>query len=468
MSVVLHDRLAARGDAPALVAADRTVSYAQLCEAIGAAHAVLDRERVARGAVTGLVGDFGRAAIAMQLALFERGCAVVPLRAQDAARHASLAALAQVEQLVVCSDDAGGDALVRPAGGAVSRPAGDAVVRSTGDAAHHVLYERLRGDGHAGLVLFSSGTGGAPKAALHDMDRMLAKYEVPRAPARLLAFLLFDHIGGVNTLLHALLHGGCLVTVADRAPDTVAAAIARHRVEVLPASPTFLNLLLLSGALERHDLSSLRVVSYGTEPMSPATLDAFHRRLPGVKLHQTYGMTELGILASRSRGSDSLWMRLDADACDHRVRDGLLEVRTRGVMLGYLNAAGGAADDGWFATGDAVEVDGEWIRVLGRPSELINVGGLKVVPAEVEGVLEAMPEVRQAVVSGEPSPVTGQLVRATVWLAEQQTVPAFRARMRAHCRERLARHMVPQKVVLSDGPLHGARQKKQRIPGTGG
>jgi acyl-coenzyme A synthetase/AMP-(fatty) acid ligase len=450
MSAALHDRLAARRDQPALVDCDRTITYAQLCRAIRAAQALLEREGVAPGAVAALVGDFGLSAIAMQLALFERRCIVVPLRAEDAPRHASLASLAEVEQLVVCSHD------------------GEAVVRPTGGVAGHRLYDQLRDDSHPGLVLFSSGTSSTPKAALHDVERMVAKYDAPRAPARLLAFLLFDHIGGVNTMLHALLHGGCIVTVADRAPDTVAAAIERHRAEVLPASPTFLNLLLLSGALERHDLSSLRVVSYGTEPMSPATLDAFHRRLPDVKLHQTYGMTELGILASRSRGSDSLWMRLDREACDYRVREGMLEVRTSAVMLGYLNAEVERTSDGWFVTGDAVEVDGEWIRVLGRPSELINVGGLKVVPAEVEGVLEAMPEVRQAVVSGESSPITGQLVRATVWLTGDQPLAAFRVRMREHCRERLPRHMVPQKVVLSDGPLHSARQKKRRIAAASG
>jgi long-chain acyl-CoA synthetase len=235
---------------------------------------------------------------------------------------------------------------------------------------------------------------------------------------------------------------------------------------VLPTSPTFLNLLLLSGAPERHDLGSLRVISYGTEPMAAATLAALHARMPHVKLHQTYGMTELGIVASKSRGSDSLWMTLDD--CAYRVRDGMLEVKAQTTMLGYLNAEGAITADGWFATGDAVEVDGRWIHVLGRRSELINVGGNKVAPAEVEGVLERLDGVEQAVVSAEPSAITGELVCATVFLSRPEPLAEFRVRMRAHCRGRLARHMVPQKVVLSDRPLHTERHKKDRSRAAGG
>src|SRR5581483_4450949 len=106
----------------------------------------------------------------------------------------------------------------------------------------------LRAVDHPGLVLFSSGSSGKPKGAVHDLAALLRKFERPRPALRTLAFLLFDHIGGINTLLHVLASGGCLVTVTDRSPDGVLAAVERHRVELLPTSPTFLNLVLLSEA----------------------------------------------------------------------------------------------------------------------------------------------------------------------------------------------------------------------------
>jgi acyl-coenzyme A synthetase/AMP-(fatty) acid ligase len=444
--VELRARLADFGDDPAIVWGDREHSYGELVASIDAALDLLRDEGVPPGSVVALVADFAPASIAMALALWERGCVLVPLAAGTAGGEAGLLEIAEVECVV--SSGAGGAA----------------ALRRTGTVARHPSLRALADAGRPGLVLFSSGTSGTAKAALHDAARLLARYAAARRARRMLAFLLFDHIGGVNTMLHSLMYGGCLVTVADRAPDAVGAAIERHRVEVLPTSPTFLNLFLLARADERYDLSSLRLVTYGTEPMPELTLRTLHARLPGVRLQQTYGTTELGILSSRSRGSDSVWMQLGGEDADLRVRDGKLEVRAAAAMLGYLNAPEAFTDDGWYATGDVVELDGGWIRVLGRPGELINVGGQKVVPTDVEGVLEAMEGVEEAVVSGEESPLVGQIVRATVQLAADEPAAEFRRRMREYCRDRLPRHMIPQKVVLADRPLRSARYKKLRSP----
>jgi long-chain acyl-CoA synthetase len=445
----LSARLACFGERPALIHRERTLTYSQLSGEVERMFNRVRDDRLSPGRVVALEGDFTPGTIAMQFALFERGCVVTPLRGQCSESHAAALEISEAEWLASFGEQ---DSLV---------------LRRTGAHAKHPLLRSLRRSRYGGLVLFSSGTSSTAKAALHDGERLLAKFDVPREPSRMLAFLLFDHIGGVNTMLHTLLYGGCLVCIEERTPDLVARTIARHRVEVLPTSPTFLNLILLSGAHERHDLSSLRVVSYGTEPMSELTLEAFHKALPWVKLHQTYGMTELGILPSRSRSSDSLWMTFDRDSCDYRVRDGMLEVKADTAMLGYLNAPELLAEDGWLATGDEVEVDGDWIHVLGRPSELINVAGSKVVPAEVEGVLEQMENVQQAIVSAAPSVLTGQIVLATLYLSRPELLPDFRMRMREHCRTRLPRHMIPQKVVLSDQPLHSVRHKKLRPPAVG-
>jgi acyl-coenzyme A synthetase/AMP-(fatty) acid ligase len=105
--------------------------------------------------------------------------------------------------------------------------------------AAHEYYACLRDNGHPGLVLFSSGSTGAGKAAVHDFVRLLEKYRVRRQNLRTLTFLLYDHIGGVDTMFYSLSNGSCIITVQDRLPDTVCRAIQEHNVEVLPYRPAF-------------------------------------------------------------------------------------------------------------------------------------------------------------------------------------------------------------------------------------
>jgi acyl-CoA synthetase (AMP-forming)/AMP-acid ligase II len=311
-------------------------------------------------------------------------------------------------------------------------------------------------------VLFSSGSTGKSKAAVHDFVPMLEKYQVPRHRLRTITFLLFDHIGGVNTLLYNLSNTGCVITVSDRKPETVCQVIQDFKVELLPTSPTFLNLLLVSKAYESYDLSSLTTVTYGTEVMPASTLRRFHNLFPKVRLLQTYGLSEVGILRSKSRSSDSLWVKVGGEGFDTRVVDGMLEIKARSAMLGYLNAPSPFTDDGWFKTGDAVEVDGDYIRILGRKSELINVGGEKVYPAEVESVIQQMDGVEDVAVRGESHPMTGQIVAARIKITTGESLAEFRKRMNVFCKESLSRFMVPQRVELVDESMHGERFKKMR------
>ena len=178
-------------------------------------------------------------------------------------------------------------------------------------------------------------------------------------------------------MLYTLSNAGCLVTVQDRSPDAVLTAIEKYRVELLPTSPTFINLILLSEAYKNYDLTSLKTVTYGTEPMPESTLLKFHELFPQIDLLQTYGLSEVGILRSRSKSSDSLWLKVGGEGYETRIVDGIFQIKAASAMLGYLNAPSPFTEDGWFNTGDAVEVDGDYIKFLGRKSEMINVGGEK-------------------------------------------------------------------------------------------
>jgi acyl-coenzyme A synthetase/AMP-(fatty) acid ligase len=436
----------AHRDHLALAHGERLHSYSELLERFEWWRARLAEAQVPAGSVVALEGEYGLESVAALLALIAGAHIAVPLSADAASQHEAFHEIAATEWRLKPEDVAGESRGMSP----------------TGRRARHDLYRRLRESGHPGLILFSSGSTGSPKAAVHDLSLLLAKYSVARKAYRTLVFLLLDHIGGVNTLFYTLSNGGAIVTAVDRSPASISRAVEQHRVELLPTSPTFLNLLLLSGEHRKHDLSSLKLITYGTEPMPLSTLERVAREFPGVKLQQTYGMTELGILRSQSRGPDSLWVKVGGEDFETKIVDGRLWIRARCAMLGYLNAPMPVDAEGYFDTGDLVETDGEWVRFLGRESDIINVGGSKVYPAEVESVLLQMPNVADVVVSGEPHALTGRIVIAKVRLVQEEPLGEFKTRMRIFIGERLPAYKMPARVQVTTEPLHSARFKRAR------
>jgi long-chain acyl-CoA synthetase len=431
---------------PALFWRGRGWTFSELAALYASARANLTRDGIEAGDVVALEADFSPAAVALLLALVRRRAIVVPLARGNRQIEAQRAVACAQWLVKVDADDA-------------------VEIGRVGGTGVHALYDVVRTRGHAGLVLFTSGSAGTPKGAVHDAHLLFDKFHEPRPALRTLNFLLFDHWGGLNTLLHALSNGAAVVTVDERTPDSVAALIERFQVELLPASPSFLNLLLVSGAHERHDLSSLRLITYGTEPMPEHTLQRLARTFDRVKLQQTYGLIELGVLRSKSRDRDSLWVRVGGEGYATRIRDGLLEIKAQSAMLGYLNAPSPFTADGWFMTGDAVEADGEWLRILGRRSELINVGGEKVYPAEVESAIEEFEGVVEARVYGEPNAILGNIVCADVRLELDVPHVDFARRLKEHCRTVLQPFMVPVRISVVTHELTGDRFKKIRVAG---
>ncbi|MER5808529.1 class I adenylate-forming enzyme family protein [Streptomyces sp. NPDC002033] len=446
MTSSLTDRFRAFGDRDALIVDGVRHTYAALARRVRDWRAHLDAHAVGAGQVVALEGACDVDVCAAFVALADRGAILVPLPQSSGAKRAEYLETAEVEVTVTMS------------GGA------EPVLRRTGTRATHALHGRLRDAGTPGLVLFSSGTTGRSKAIVLDLGKMLRQYGAPSRARRTLGFLSIDHIGGINTLLHTLHHGGTLVTVSDRRPATVCAAIAGHGVEVLPTTPTFLNMLLISHAHEQHDLTSLELITYGTEPMPQRTLQLLNEALPSVRFKQTYGLSELGIMSTKSKGDGSLWVKLGGAGFDYRITAGILWVRSDTAMLGYLNASAPFDDEGFFNTQDAVESDGDYVRILGRVSELINVAGEKVYPSEVEGVLLDIPNIAEATVCGKPSHVTGMVVKATVKLVVPEDEREVARRVRAYCAQRLEAYKVPLVVEVSTADQHSDRFKKVRTP----
>jgi long-chain acyl-CoA synthetase len=428
-----------------LASGDRTFTYQWLLETISSWKRYFDESNLQPGSIVALQGDFSPQMIAALVALIERAAIVVPLSPGSVTQQQEFMEIAEV-QFAARPSLSDGPKLER----FHRAPAND-------------LTLQLRATGHPGLVLFSSGSTGKSKAALHDFVPLLEKFKTPRSAMTVLTFLMIDHIGGINTLFYVLSNAGMAVTAIDRNPDDVCAAIESHRVELLPTSPTFLNLLLMSEAYTRHDLSSLRLITYGTEMMPENTLLRLNELFPWAKIQQTYGLSELGILRSKSQRSDSLWVKVGGEDFDVKVKDGTLRIRARSAMMGYLNAPSPFDQDGWFDTGDLVESNGDYVRFLGRKSEIINVGGRKVFPAEVENILLQVENIKDATVRGERNPITGNVVVARINLTQPEDRGTLQKRIREFCRSRLEPYKVPVKIEIVDRNQFSGRYKKSRL-----
>jgi long-chain acyl-CoA synthetase len=441
---ILFERIRENSDKAAFIWRDREYSYDWLLKTSDRWSADLNTVGIFSGSVVAVIGDYSPSSIALFFALTHRGCIFVPLTSSVSANHQKFMDIAEAEWIIRFDKHE------------------QWVIESRGIKASHPTIRKLTDNGLPGLVVFSSGSTGESKGMVHDTTLLLKKFEMKRNTMRTLTFLLFDHLGGINTLLYTASNGGVVITVENRTAEAICQAIESHRVELLPTSPTFLNLLIMSGEFRNYDLSSLKLITYGTEAMPKSTLTSLNSIFPDIRFQQTYGLSELGVLRSKSKDSDSLWVKLGGEGFETKIVDGRFWIRAESAMLGYLNAPDPFSEDGWFDTGDNVEVDGEYVRFLGRESEIINVGGEKVWPAEIESVIMEVADVSEARVHGEPHPIMGNVVAAEITTDSPIALAELRKTIRAHCRTKLESFKVPVKVTIADSGFGGDRFKKMR------
>jgi acyl-CoA synthetase (AMP-forming)/AMP-acid ligase II len=383
----------------------------------------IDLSLVKQGDVVAIIGDFNPSSILTLLRLIDLDVVVVPLTIETAREHEYFFESALV------------DVVIR-----------DGFVNRRSNTQKHEFIESLRAENHAGLVLFSTGTTGRPKAILHDLTLFLKRFETPRPTLRTINFLLFDHIGGINTLLHTLFNKGVVVAPEARTVDSVLETCRKFDVEVLPTTPTFLRLMLMSGAVPEKVPSCLKVVTYGTERMDQPTLDDLCKLLPNVDFRQTFGMSELGIVRVKSESRDSLFMKVGGEGVETRVVNNVLQIRSESRMLGYLNASSPFDAEGWYDTKDVVDVKDGYFKVTGRISDVINVGGLKFMASEVERIALKFPNVSLVKVMPKQNPITGQHVELTIQPTIEGSVD--KDLLMAFLKEKLQAHMVPKRIRI--------------------
>jgi acyl-CoA synthetase (AMP-forming)/AMP-acid ligase II len=168
-------------------------------------------------------------------------------------------------------------------------------------------------------------------------------------------------------------------------------------------------------------------------------------------------------MRAKSLESSSLWVKLGGEGMETRVVNGELHVRANSAMIGYLNAPNPFLEDGWLNTTDRVEVNGDYVRIVGRSSELINVGGEKVYPQEIEDLILTFPNVADVVVYGEKNPLVGEIVCAKVQVKSSRDRYISAKQFQQLCRQSLPSYKVPRKIDLVEKNLsYNSREKKER------
>lgn len=308
--------------------------------------------------------------------------------------------------------------------------------------------------GSGEVVLFSSGTTGVPKGALHSWATLGGP--VHRSPALdgsrwLLTFSLAAY-AGLQVLLHVLANGGTLV-MASGTPAAVAAVGAREGATHISGTPTFFRFLLSTTASEVLAALHPQQLTLGGEAADSAVLDRLRRAFPSARVTHIYASTEAGVVFSVQDGQagfPSAWLNNPALKVPLTVRDGELWVGSSRAMRSYLGGVPSPREGDWIATGDLVEILENRVLFVGRRSERIFVGGVKVDPGHVERAILSLPEVVAVRVYGVPSSLMGQLVKAEVLLQAGVDPVVFRPHLIAYARANLRASEVPRQWAFVD------------------
>jgi acyl-CoA synthetase (AMP-forming)/AMP-acid ligase II len=314
----------------------------------------------------------------------------------------------------------------------------------------------------AEVLLLSSGTTGTPKCVRHTWAALAAAAttQASRADDRWLLAYPIAHFAGLQVVAQSLLSAASLVIPADLGAAEAIRAIGAGAT-CLSCTPTYFRRLVLTAPPSLWSACRLRQLTLGGEIADQAVLDAARRVLPTARILHIYASTEVGAAITVRDGLEGFDAAL-LDGTRFKVEAGqLLARRSERAMLGYLGAD---APGEWFETGDLVEVTAGRARFRGRVTEVINVGGFKVHPAEVEAVVRQSVGVADAWVVGHASSITGQVVKAMICLVDGADFDEVTRDVRRRCAARLPAHMVPRLFQPVDRAELSPGQKLKRSP----
>ncbi|MBI5264842.1 MAG: long-chain fatty acid--CoA ligase [Bradyrhizobium sp.] len=302
-------------------------------------------------------------------------------------------------------------------------------------------------------LMLTSGTSGVPKIVGHTLEGLSGAIvaEGPsRGPAPVWAtFYDIRRYGGLQIFLRAVIGGGSLVLSepGEALADHVARLNARG-VTHISGTPSHWRKLLMSGAAAQFDP---RYVRLSGEIADQAVLDGLKAAFPDASVGHAYASTEAGVGFAVNDGLEGFpagMIGQNRNGVEMKIVDGSLRIRSRRTAHAYIgrNAAPLTDADGFVDTGDMVELRGDRYHFVGRRGGIINIGGLKVHPEEIEAVINRHADVRMSRAKSRRSPITGGIVVADVILADGTDAARekeIRDQIMTQCRAQLASHKVP-------------------------
>lgn len=305
-------------------------------------------------------------------------------------------------------------------------------------------------------LMTTSGTTGSPKVVPHTTASLARTARAPR-PGQVPVFGLVYEVsrfGGMQVALQAILGGGTLAAAPPEAPTADQVAfLAEAGCTHLSATPSLWRRLLMVPELARLPL---RQATLGGEIADQGLLDRVAARFPEARITHIYAATETGVVFSvtdRRAGFPVTFLDQPPGGIGLEIRDGLVWIRPPDDRrVRYLNGEPLTVDErGFVLTGDRVEISGDRVMFLGREGGVVNVGGAKVWPEQVEAVIASVPGVALAQVGARKNPITGALLTATVLPADAAADrDALRDDILAACRVRLERAAVPARITFTD------------------
>jgi acyl-coenzyme A synthetase/AMP-(fatty) acid ligase len=401
-------------------------------------------------------------------ALGDAGCARVVLRTDSAATMSSaLMACALADCEIVLERGSRADSTAHVAAlNAAAELNEDLTLTPMAKAVH-----APKADAGFRVLLATSGTTGVPKIAVHSLDTLVGGIRPPRTTDEGRRWLLTYHpasFAGLQVLLTALISGDDLIAVSNPSISRLIEAALTHRPTMLSGTPTFWRAALIALGTRAENLD-LAQITLGGEAVDQPTLDRLKTTFPKAAITHIYASTEAGALFAVKDGRAGFpagWLEKTIEGVRMRIRDGILEVRSPRRMQRY--AGGGHVNkapltaDGWLITGDRVEPQGDRVVFLGRADSLINVGGMKVSPEEIEATLMEVHGVADVRAYGKKNPITGFLVSADIVLDDLAEPEVVRGAVTKHAQSRLDAYKVPRAIRFIDKIEHSETGKKTR------
>jgi len=268
---------------------------------------------------------------------------------------------------------------------------------------------------------------------------------------------------GVQVLLAAVASNSTLVAYNSPSVPALAGALSQYGITHASGTPTFWRAALMALPLSSR-VSRLQQITIGGELVDQPLLDRLSERFPNARITHIYASTEAGALFSvkdKRAGFPADWLSRNIDGVALRIRNGLFEVRSpRNMRLYASGHASPFTEDGWLMTGDRVQVKGDRVYFAGRADNVINIGGAKVVPEEVEKVVLGVKGVVDVCVTGAKNALTGFVLKAEVVPDPEIDKHLLRRNIAQHCHSLLPAHMVPRIIVMVEQLRVSAAGKK--------